>query len=803
MQKYVAATITIAGILYITPGTFAQDTTRVFPGADEQTPSRSEYFTWINNTNEGATEKQTLVNLEFFRWLQEEYGMQVDIYAFDAGAIDGSGFYGSMDSERFKRQFPTGFGPIAEKAKLLNMSPGLWGGPDGFGDTPQEEQKRTNMMVSLVRDFNFSLFKMDGVCGQLRTEKQDAFFGMMNACRKFKPNLILLNHRLNLGKGMAHSTTFLLGSAETYIDVHMSNTFTASHHRAGAISRELTPKLTRLTEDHGVCLSSCLDYWEDDLILQAFNRNLVVSPQIYGNPWLLRDDEFPRLARLFRLHRKYRDILPGGMVLPEKSYGPKAVSRGDSATRFITLRNLNWEPVTYTISLNESTGLTKKGNVLVKLEHPFEQVLGAYDFGSQVNIAVLPFRSCLVRLTTAPDEERSVAGCNYEVVKEVAGKPMEIQLLGFPGESCNISLRGDFSAYSSASLGNADAEALLRGKTVNVHFPGQQLTEHYHRKLGEMTSCPVPRDVRGLYEATCFAADNNALEIRSLHRSGPTGIPQVQTARDAFFNQKIFIERDLWDEYLFDDNPETFFSVCARYPDMISGGALRIDLGKAMNLDSLIIRVPDEYALSPLKSEEGVTALVSNDLKTWETITFLAGQEMSIPFHGDSVRYVCIPRSPNHLSEITGYKNNSKVDRSLWRASNLFRNYDRNGFTAENAWSRSFVLHEIPKGSYLCIAINGTHGAEKAFASVKIDGQPVGCPDRSPSFPSNVWEYPVAAADRGYTYYLPLTSEMAGKKLEAFVLSEGKQTVLKPEVWITAYPIPFEKLNLVLHPKKK
>jgi hypothetical protein len=802
-MKKILISIAVVWMLTMFFGANAQDAISVFPGADEQTPSRSEYFTWVNNTNEGATEKQTRINLEFFKWLQEEYGMQLDIYAFDAGAIDGSGFYGSMDSERFKRQFPHGFGSIAEAAKPLNISLGFWGGPDGFGDTPREEQKRTNMMVSLVRDYNFSLFKMDGVCGQLRTEKQDAFYQMMNECRKYRPDLILLNHRLNLGKGMAHSTTFLLGSAETYIDVHMSNGVTAPHHRAGAISRELTPKLTRLTEDHGVCLSSCLDYWEDDLILQAFNRNLVVSPQIYGNPWLLRDDEFPRLARLFRLHRKYRNILPNGIVLPEENYGPKAVSRGDSATRLMTLRNLSWDPVTYTIALDQSTGLTQKGQVLVKQYHPTERVLGVYPFGSQVNIEVLPFRSCLLKLTTAPDVERSVEGCNYEVVREVEGNPLEIQLLGFPGESCKIKLRGDFSAYASALLGNKKAQALLREKTIGVHFPGQPLTERYHRKIGDMTACPVPRDAPGLYEATCFAADNNALEVRSLYRSGPTGIPQVQAARDAFFNQKIFMERDLWDKFLFDDDPETFFSVCARYPDRIKGGALRIDLGKTMSLDSLIIRVPDEYALSPLKSEEGVTVLVSNDFKKWETITFLAGKEMTIPLHQpDSVRYLCIPRSPNHISEIIGYKDNSKIDRSRWRASNLFQNYDRNGFTAENAWSHSFVLNEIPRGSYLCVTINGTHGAEQAFASVKVDGQPVGCPDRSPSFQSNVWEYPVAAADHAYTYYLPLTSEMAGKKMEAFVLSEGKETNLKPEVWVSAYPIPFEKINLVFYPEK-
>ncbi len=66
---------------------------KFFPGADENTPSRSQYFSWINNTNEGATEKQTLINLSFYQWLKEEYGMILDIYAFDAGAIDGKNFY--------------------------------------------------------------------------------------------------------------------------------------------------------------------------------------------------------------------------------------------------------------------------------------------------------------------------------------------------------------------------------------------------------------------------------------------------------------------------------------------------------------------------------------------------------------------------------------------------------------------------------------------------------------------------------------------------------------------------------------
>ncbi|MCK5784859.1 MAG: hypothetical protein KAH06_10445, partial [Desulfobacterales bacterium] len=337
------------GLLLFLFDTNAQES--IYPGADEKTPSKAQYFSWINNTNEGTTEQQTQINLDFFAWLKNEYGMQLDIYAFDAGAIDGKRFYGSMQSPRFKQQFPYGFDSIYSKASRLGIRLGVWGGPDGFGDTPEEERQRTEQMLSLCRDYNFALFKFDAVCGPLRAEKEDAFINMMKECRTFSPDLILLNHRLGLEKAKAYATTFLWGGAETYIDVFMTNNTTAPHHRAAAISRGLVPDLKRLTEDHGVCISSCLDYWDDDLILQAFNRSLILAPEIYGNPWLLRDDEFPKLARIYNLHRKYGDILIEGKVLPEEKYGPFSVSKGDENTRLITLRNLSWLPKTYEITM--------------------------------------------------------------------------------------------------------------------------------------------------------------------------------------------------------------------------------------------------------------------------------------------------------------------------------------------------------------------------------------------------------------------------------------------------------------------
>lgn len=727
-------------------------------GADERTPSKAEYFSWINNTNEGATDAHTRINLDFFRWMKERFGMQLDIYAFDAGAVDGAKMYGSTKSDRFRRQFPQGFGPLSREASELGIHFGLWGGPDGFGTTEQETKEREEMMVGLVRDYGFRLFKMDAVCGQLRPEKYDAFDRMMTRVREIAPDFVLLNHRLQLGEATRHSTTFLLGGAETYIDVFMTNRMTAPHHRGQAIARKAPEGLTRLTEDHGVCLSSCLDGWQDDLILQAFNRNLILAPQIYANPWLLRDDEFPQLAYIYNLHRRYRDILVDGQRLPEANYGPEAISRGDGKTRFVTLRNLTWEPVKYRVQLGEEIGLKgSKRKVLAKSYYPFVEDLGSKPFGSTIEVEVLPFRTALIRLTTE-------------------GKT------------------------------NDDQEIVPEALTTRKPY--------YHYKVADLEACAVPEEVESYYYATCFAADNNALEVRSLLRSGETEIPQVKAAREAFFNQPYFKSREIWDRYLFDGDRESAFSIAMRWGDIRQQGqsGFHLDLGEVQRLDRLVIHTFDEYSLTPLKSEEGVQAYVSADLKSWKEITFLAGKEMEIDLReAGAVRYIRFSPCPLRLNEVEGYRDGQLVDRSAWRANNLFRTYGSADCLANGAWRGSFTLSadRLAEDSYLCVAVNGVHGVEGAWVGFKVDGQFVGCPDRAPSFTSNTWEYKSANSDRNYTYYLPVTREMAGKPIEVVVMSLGRNTNyvntdrpdtdrkadteqlgdLRPEVWLTTSPL--------------
>jgi hypothetical protein len=791
----------------------------------EETPSVPQYFSWINNTNEGATEEHTLINLAFFKWLHDEYGMRLGIYAWDAGNIDSANYYGSMQTDKFKAQFPNGWKGIAALAKGFSCRLGLWGGPDGFGNTPAEEAARTEFLVSLCRDYGLQLYKFDAVCGQLRDEKQDAFANAMAECRKHAPDLIVLNHRLNLGDAKPHATTFLWGGAETYIDVHMSNRGTATHNRLGALSRGLPPELQRLTEDHGVCLSSCLDFWEDDLILQAFNRCLILAPEIYGNPWLLRDDEFPKLARIYNLHYRNREILVKGMVLPEERYGPNAVARGNANTRFVTLRNLTWNPVVYRVELNKEIGLSESGKVHVRRYHPAERILGDFDYGDTVEVKVDPFRSYLLMATVKPCREIGIAGCDYEVVRDTVGKPAIVKLLGAAGETAKVALRPGDGSFRKAALDGKSFDGIVKGN-ARVAFPGEQISTEWHRKLADLKSVKVPADAEQLYEATCFKAQNNALEVQSLRRSGPSAIPQVKQARKAFFEQDLFWRRGIWDRYMFDGREETFFGAYKGKRDKrLEKGALRLDLGSSATADSVSLDALWEDERDGEVPEE-ITAEVSADLKSWRpvvlkrdkqigarkikvaNITHNGGQHTLFdtdlqrwraPLAGsDGIRYMRITGAPARISELALWRAGKRIDSSDWHATILFAPYTSVEPTA--AWQATVAIdRNAPEGSYLCVAINGEHGRNQALAAIRMGDGWIGASQRAPSFPAVVWEAGPRQLPSNNTYFFPITDAMRGKKADVVILGlPGGKTEIQPEVWTSAHAAPTVSLTLVL-----
>lgn len=753
-------------------------------GADEKTPSKSQYFSWINNTNEGSTEENTLINIDYFKWLKKAYNMQLDIYAWDAGNLDGaSGTYETPDGEKLKKQYPNGYAPIGKAIGELGAKLGVWCGPDGFGDTEESEKARHDLMVGLCRDYHFGLFKMDGVCGALRPEKREAFVNMMKECRRYSPELILLNHRLDFGEeGEKYATTFLLGGEETYVDVHITNEMTAPHHRAFMFRRKGSPGLVRLTEDHGVCLSSCLDFFEDDLIYQAFNRCFVLAPEIYANPWLLRDDEQAHLARIYNLHRKYRDILVNGIELDESIYGKNAVARGSETNRFITTGNATWQKKTVKVRLDEEIGLGMCEKVFVCAHHPFEKVYGEYNYGETVEIEVQPFRALLLHICDIKEKPLMLTGCEYEVLHETAdGTVDKIKIVKCGGE---------------ARLGD---KVPLAEKFDNTPFAPVY--------LGRAEQCALPENEREMLETAYYAVDADSLEARSLKRSGETKIPEVQRARDAFFNQRTYVLRGCESKYAFDGKSDTYFDSVTKtdFGKMrVKEGCLRVDFGKVYDADSVVIEYfdfdePNGKANSPQNvadyGEYGTT------LAEWKKsgkaeIKEIAKEQLDViitrvhnivPFDGarkqvtyavgGKIRYFDLDEPMDRIFKIALIKDGKEIALENPRVTNVMPSAFKTPVVKALCKKVNIPSADFRSGSYLAIALEGKHGVEGATVVAEADGKFYGCPDRASSYQANCFECPSRKVDSYYTYYLPIADSMTDKTLSIHILCLDKENL--------------------------
>ena len=309
------------------------------------------------------------------------------------------------------------------------------------------------------------------------------------------------------------------------------------------------------------------------------------------------------------------------------------------------------------------------------------------------------------------------------------------------------------------------------------------------------------------------------MEVRSIARSGPTAIPQVQASRDAFLGQDLMVERGVWDRYLFDNNPDTYYRLSQF---AIWGGAFRLDMGKPTPINQWVMRNVDQE----FKPEE---AFVSVDLKNWTRVPLRSEPEnpgeasfLTDSYSGtkkfetrklnriniglpatQTVRYLKIPGKAVNVGEVIGSYQGKALDRSAWRATNLFADYAK--APAKRAWSVSFKLDEAAKGSYLVIPCNGKHGRDGAYASLRINGGAVGAPQRAKSYPSNTWDTGNSRPDDNLRYFFPITPEMIGKTIDAVVMqfeSEGNPQIplgeFTSEVWLTAYPIPYVSKQLVL-----
>ncbi len=724
-------------------------------GADNLTPSIPQYFSWINNTNEGSTEEQTLINLDFFKYLKDTYGMEIKIYAWDAGNFDGaSEGYGNLNSKKFRGQYPDEYNNVVAKAKELGIRMGLWGSPDGYGDTEETQKERFDFFVHLCRDHNFALFKLDGVCGRLRPEKAGVFADMLRECRKYSPDLIVLNHRLDFYEAEEFVTTYLWNGTETYVDVLSCNQNTAMHGRAFMFERGHTNNLERLAEDHGVCISSSIDYFEDELIYQAFNRSLILAPEIYGNPWLMRDDELAKLARVYNLHRRNAAILVDGKLLPD-SYGANAVARGSKTKRFISTGNNSWQPKTITVKIGEETGIDTDKPIAVNLHHPYEKHIGVFNVGDEVEIELMPFRSTLIELSVESEAEPMLKDCEYEIIKEDKnGNPVEVEYL------------------------------TEENKEKAPLFIGSLDKEERNPENGEF-----------LYESAMYAIGNDSLESRSLRRSGETKIAQVKAARDAFFNQEHYKLRGCEAKNMFDGNPHSFFdSQSKTYLDesrRICGGCLRVDFGKEIECDSVEIEFfSGDYATREVETQKlPLIAEYSTDLKVWQSSGFvnmtvsdddytakiikftahtlydLHGKKIVADYGiGGKIRYLRIENPVDRIYAVRLIKDGKTVETPDAFASNMQAHYRFK--KAAVLKQNEFILPEYKSDSSIAVAVEGTHGEECVYCVAGLEGKLYGFPKRAPDYKANQWENSVCGSDKNNTFFLELPDGMQGKAIK-------------------------------------
>ena len=145
----------------------------------------------------------------------------------------------------------------------------------------------------------------------------------------------------------------------------------------------------------------------------------------------------------------------------------------------------------------------------------------------------------------------------------------------------------------------------------------------------------------------------------------------MQAVRDAFFNQPIFRQRNLWDKNLFDDDPDTAFAICRRWPWVpemrIRGGAFRVDFGECVRWIAWCWRWGMSDNLQPLKWQEAARGAVSADLKTWIPVSgFITGDiELTIPSE-QPVRYFRLNGSPELVRHVRGSYCGKALDRSRW-----------------------------------------------------------------------------------------------------------------------------------------
>ncbi len=789
------------------------------------------YFDWLCHDNSGPLESEILANFAALKKMKELYGLQFDIYNSDAGLVESMGTYFPQYRPLFDRRFPQGLDRVAAAAADLDMRLGLWIGPDGFGETHREMETRQQQLISWVKDSNVGLFKLDTVVSPLRhpdkyilEKKYQALADALNEIRSLDPQFVAINHRVNNSPYMLTITDCILWQGEeTYIDVHISNRDAWLHNRVCSIRRDLSTRYFdlpfRLFEDHGICFNSLLERWDDDLVTQAFGRASVISPEMYGTFFFLRDWDWPRFARLLHLHKATRDILRGDTRL--LAGGDISHSNGRSAV--LVIRNMNWDPLTKTIPLDTGLGLTQDPGtpLTIRQRHPHEFLLsgqpGGLQIGDSLELTCDPFEVKLIQIDSSAPRDPYLGGISYEVIPGGNSARFDLRLLGRAGQDYEIHL---YNMEGRSLKDESGAEVILpegSGDALRVGFPGLRRDRTYFQRVGDFEEIAADA-AEGAYlaELAKFRLDDDALEIREMKelKRRPSRHPEIEACR-AYMWDKVILTHT-YHRNAFDGDPDTRWSdgyprrspfTGTPRPYRSDTSLWRIDLGNPLALSRLelhIVRRLEEAELDRIE--------LSADLRTWipvegirlpglDRIPFfeeLRRRDGDIRIHdveaGDgrpvvlavdlpanTSRYVRILGRNFSVSEIYGFDPQEReLDRSRWRATNFY------GSTPQPyrvlRWTGKLPDHW--PGQEIAVAVEAggdrLHPIDDVFVVLVVDDDIIIPRHRAPSYPYHNYEWNSwwLMRDRleGMTFRVPTDSSWQGRRIEGLVLLFGEHT---------------------------
>lgn len=710
------------------------------------TPRASFYFDWLTHASEGPTEAEIDSQLDYFARLRREYDIAFDIYAVDDGAVE-TRWGLTFDRYRLQHEdlYPSGMKRLAERAKDLGMSFGIWVGPDGFGSTQGEEKARIDTLTSMIKEWNIRLIKMDTmVSAPLGSDPYRNHRYMLKlerltkACYEANPELIIINHRITDSPYVLTllDSTLWMG-AESYPDVFMYNAdrprmFTryASYGRG---EPTYNGAYSPLLEDHGICFNGFHHGWAEEFCVQVFGRALMLSPEVYGTLFLLPDDEYPELARLMKLAREHRALLSRTTYL--KPEGDFLHSDGDTA--LLCLINDGWEERTRCIKIDEGLELQPGTSFRVSRLFPsFGEDVESSEvtWGDEVKVVLRPFGVCVIKVSrsgaTTPASGTRAAGVTIHTLPRSSA---ESQTLVIPMEASDVT------------------------------------SEHV-----------------ALAERTRFAVASDPLEWQALQSLEASRLPEVNACR-RFFAHKLSHECYGVASSAWDGDPTTAWGDDPYWRR--AENVWRVDIGEQRNIARVIVTLSDIGPGPVIDAERGRTLEqpiyfeVSPDGVTWHR------SRAEVYYRRQPTGRVIVHRLiadfPNERPAryirldvrgilIGSIRVQERVDLRLtdipsdrWHGNNLLT-----ARPIRRVYSAPLRLHRAGAETYLAIVAELT-GAEPVRLKQEIavpwiqtaGGEFWPITAASPAYPFHGWECHTDPKGRAWTFWTPVTDCMLGKEL--------------------------------------